>query len=221
MSKKKYLKFLNELFGAFSNNEKVQDLIVELKEEVQKSELKESKTAQMDLNSADLPLPSEIVDDGKHFALFSDGACRGNPGPGAWGALGQDSKGEVLFESSGVEMHTTNNIMELQGAIEALHSIENYFAGNGDSQTGMSIFLYSDSKYVVDGITKWVSGWKARGWKKADNKAPENLKLWQEFDVVASKFSNLHFKWVKGHAGHPQNERVDQLANLALDESGL
>ena len=84
-----------------------------------------------------------------------------------------------------------------------------------------AVFLYSDSKYVVDGIQKWVPGWKRRGWKKADNKAPENLDLWQELDVLVSKFDELQFKWVKGHSGHPQNEFCDQLANKSLDESGF
>ncbi len=152
------------------------------------------------------------------YTVYSDGGCRGNPGPGAWGAMGQSPDGKVFFESSGFEFHTTNNRMELTGAIESLRSLENELEEQG---LGLDhpAFLYSDSKYVVDGISKWVPGWKARGWKKADKKTPENVELWQSFDEMAAKFSNLSFRWVKGHSGHPQNEHCDQLANKAMDEN--
>lgn len=151
----------------------------------------------------------------KNFEIvaFSDGACRGNPGPGAWGALVLSQKNEVLFEGSGVEVSTTNNRMELSGAIECLKFLTD--------ESDKKISLVSDSKYVVDGITSWVAGWKRRGWKKADNKAPENLDLWQELDELVSDFSQLKFQWVKGHSGYPQNEYVDELANKALDEAGF
>lgn len=152
------------------------------------------------------------------YTVYSDGGCRGNPGPGAWGAMGQAPDGLVFFESSGFEFHTTNNRMELTGAIESLKALENELQ---EQNLGMNhaAFLYSDSKYVVDGISKWVPGWKARGWKKADKKTPENVELWQSFDEVAARFSNLEFKWVKGHSGHPQNEHCDLLANKAMDEN--
>ena len=114
-------------------------------------------------------------------------------------------------------MTTTNNRMELEGALQALEALTR----EDTKALSKSVFLYSDSKYVVDGIEKWVPGWKKRGWKKADKKEPENLALWQELDTVVGKFKKLRFQWVKGHAGHPQNEYCDQLANQALDEAGL
>ena len=161
------------------------------------------------------PLPKEIEGQGD-VAIFSDGACRGNPGPGSWGIMGQNSKGEVLFEASGIDVPTTNNRMELLGAIESLKRIEDLY-----DLSSTNVFLYSDSKYVVDGINQWVPGWKKRGWKKADKKTPENVELWQELDNLTAKFPSLKYLWVKGHAGHPQNERCDFLANQALDEAGF
>ncbi|PIK16746.1 MAG: ribonuclease HI [Halobacteriovorax sp. JY17] len=151
------------------------------------------------------------------YALFSDGACRGNPGPGAWGMVGQNAKGEVLFKGSGVETTTTNNRMEMMGAIEAMK----YLLSEGVNTDSAEVYLYSDSKYVVDGLKSWMQGWKNRGWKKADKKTPENVDLWQELDRISSSFSNIQYLWVKGHAGHPQNELCDQLANEALDDSGF
>ncbi len=154
---------------------------------------------------------------GREFAYyaFSDGACRGNPGPGAWGSVVQDIEGLVVYEASGVEVNTTNNRMELQGAIEALKFIEQEFGTTGP------IALVSDSKYVVDGLKSWVAGWKRRGWKKADGKTPENVLQWQELDEVSSHFNDIQYFWVKGHSGHPQNEKCDQLANEALDDAGF
>lgn len=168
------------------------------------------------------PVPEELCDD-KSFAVFSDGACRGNPGPGAWGAIGQAKNGEIIFESSGVEVSTTNNRMELEGAISSLQSIISHIdeMGMHPSDSDVTIHLYSDSKYVIDGLDKWVDGWKKRGWKKADNKAPENIELWKNLDSLAEIFTNIQYHWVKGHAGHPQNERCDQLANNALDDAGF
>ncbi|MCR9206504.1 MAG: ribonuclease HI, partial [Halobacteriovoraceae bacterium] len=141
------------------------------------------------------------------------GACRGNPGPGAWGSLILSQKNEVLYEGSGVELGTTNNRMELMGAIDCLRNLKD--------DTNKKIAVISDSKYVVDGITTWVAGWKKRGWKKADKKTPENLDLWQDLDSLAETFQNLKFQWVKGHSGYPQNEYVDELANHALDDAGF
>ena len=167
------------------------------------------------------PLPDEILEDEQSFALFSDGACRGNPGPGAWGSLGQDPSGLVLFEASGVDLQTTNNRMELEGAIQGLVALKKYCFESSLDLKVTSIYLYSDSKYVVDGMTRWVYSWKGRGWKKADKKEPENLEQWKTLDELVQEFYKVHFRWVKGHAGHPQNEKCDELANQALDESGF
>jgi len=151
------------------------------------------------------------------FYCFSDGACRGNPGPGSWGALIQDVNGEVIFEGTGVDVPTTNNKMELTGAMETLK----YLLDEYPIAAQKPVLLVSDSKYVLDGIQKWVPGWKARGWKKADKKTPENLELWVEFDELVCKFFDLRYKWVKGHSGYPQNEKCDLLANEALDNAGF
>jgi ribonuclease HI len=169
----------------------------------------------------ELEVPKELKERPEAFALFSDGACRGNPGPGAWGMIGQDAEGVVLFEGSGVEFQTTNNRMELMGAIEALKSLKEYFDHKKIKNVQTDVYLYSDSRYVLDGLSSWIEGWKARGWKKADKKTPENLELWQELDQLRSLFPKLQMIWVKGHSGHPQNEKCDWLANQALDEAGL
>ena len=162
-------------------------------------------------SSSELSLPSEIKNQ-EDLALFSDGACRGNPGPGAWAYIVQDKSGEVIAKDQDVAAKTTNNRMELAGAIEALKFLK-------DSKKSGTFYLYTDSRYVVDGIEKWVAGWKARGWKKADKKEPENLELWKLLDQLNNELK-VNFKWVKGHAGHPQNELCDQMANEALDEAG-
>lgn len=151
------------------------------------------------------------------LAVFSDGACRGNPGPGGWGVICQDVEGSLVFQSSGFEPQTTNNRMELAGAIYGLKMILDLEDYPKSHETHVELF--SDSKYVVDGILKWVPGWKNRGWKKADKKTPENLDLWQELDDLCAKFSQVGFHWVKGHSGHPQNEYCDQLANEAMDSA--
>ena len=161
--------------------------------------------------SSELSLPNEIKNQ-DDLALFSDGACRGNPGPGAWAYIVQDISGEVIAKDQDVAAKTTNNRMELAGAIEALKFLK-------DSKKSGTFYLYTDSRYVVDGIEKWVAGWKARGWKKADKKEPENLELWKLLDQLNNELK-VNFKWVKGHAGHPQNELCDQMANEALDEAG-
>jgi ribonuclease HI len=195
------------------------------KEVDQSLKLLEEKVLEIEFNEeilpgGDLPLPQEFSHEEADFALFSDGACRGNPGPGAWAAIGQDERGDVLFETQGVEVTTTNNKMELEAAIKALHEIKNYILENGDSIES-KILLFSDSKYVVDGASSWMANWKRRGWKKGDNKEPENLELWKRMDAILVEFPNMKFLWVKGHAGHPQNERCDRLANEILDDSGF
>lgn len=167
------------------------------------------------------PLPEEMQELTSGYAIFADGACRGNPGPGAWATMIQDSKGEVILKSSGVDVPTTNNKMELEGVIRGLKGLIEKWIDEGVSDRESPVFVYSDSKYVTEGIEKWVVGWKARGWKKADNKEPENILLWKELDQLKSRFNHISFFWIKGHAGHPQNEMCDKLANLALDEAGF
>lgn len=156
------------------------------------------------------------------YVIFSDGACRGNPGPGAYGCFAQNWLGEVVFEQAEVFKNTTNNRMELLGVIEGLKSLGTFLNAKDQSISSVDILVVTDSKYVVDGISKWMEGWKARGWKKADKKSPENVEMWQTLDVLKQKIGpRLTLKWVKGHSGHPQNERCDQLANMALDNEGF
>jgi ribonuclease HI len=131
--------------------------------------------------------------------IYTDGACSGNPGPGGWGALLR--YGTVEKELSGGEGLTTNNRMELMGAISALEALKK----------PAKIKLYTDSVYVKDGITKWLKGWKAKGWLTADKKPVKNVELWQRLEA-ATHIHQIEWLWVKGHSGHPENERVDQLA---------
>jgi ribonuclease HI len=134
---------------------------------------------------------------------FTDGACSGNPGPGGWGALlVYDGREREL---SGGEPLTTNNRMELMGAIAALEALKRPCA----------VALYTDSQYVRDGITKWITGWKRNGWKTADKKPVKNMDLWLRLDTARARHTVV-WHWVRGHAGHPENERVDQLARLAI-----
>lgn len=163
------------------------------------------------LSSENLPAPKIGP---KDIALYSDGACRGNPGPGSWAFVAQNCVGDILQKASGVSELTTNNKMELQGAIEGLSFLEEH------AQKFDKVFFYTDSRYVVDGITSWVKGWKARGWKKADKKEPENLEQWKRLDELYAQY-DVKFIWVKGHAGHPQNELCDRMANEALDVQGF
>ena len=125
----------------------------------------------------------------------------------------QDHRGEVLHKQSKHSAHTTNNKMELTAIIEGLLFVKNKFPNE-------KLYVYTDSKYAVDGIKSWVSGWKRRGWKKADKKEPENLELWKKLDQLNNDLE-ISFHWVKGHSGHPQNEYVDKLANIELDENGF
>jgi ribonuclease HI len=136
--------------------------------------------------------------------IYADGACRGNPGPGGWGALLSASGKER--ELSGSEPHTTNNRMELTAVIEALKTLKR----------GVEADLYTDSQYVLKGITEWVPQWKARGWKTADKKAVKNQDLWELLERETERH-RIVWHWVKGHAGNPGNERVDRLANEAID----
>lgn len=165
-----------------------------------------------------LPPPAELLGDNQAFALYSDGGCRGNPGPGAFAYVIQDIEGKILAEGVEFEKHTTNNKMELSGPIRGLEDLKHMLPTIGLDSLLTKVKVITDSKYVVDGMKSWVTGWKARGWKKADNKAPENLELWQELDLIRDSFMNIEWVWVKGHGGHPQNEYCDKKANEAMDE---
>jgi ribonuclease HI len=138
--------------------------------------------------------------------LYCDGACLGNPGPGGWGFLLRVhlASGIQEKEGSGPEPDTTNNRMELMAAIRGLEALTK----------PCQVLLHSDSQYVVKGITSWLKDWKRRGWKKADGKPVLNADLWQTLDAQLARH-HVDARWVKGHAGHPENERVDQLANEA------
>ena len=136
--------------------------------------------------------------------IYTDGACRGNPGPGGWGAL--LISGDARRELSGAETATTNNRMELMAAIEALRALKR----------PVRVTLHTDSKYVCTGIEEWLPQWKQRGWKTADRKPVKNVDLWQALDEARAPH-HITWKWVKGHAGNEGNEHVDQLANAAID----
>ena len=137
--------------------------------------------------------------------IYTDGACKGNPGPGGWGAVIRSGKHEK--ELSGGEAETTNNRMEMMAAIEALNTLKR----------PCHVILTTDSSYVRDGITKWVHGWQKNGWKTADKKPVKNVELWQSLLEAASRHS-VEWHWVKGHSGHRENELADALANRAIDE---
>ena len=137
--------------------------------------------------------------------IFTDGACRGNPGIGGWGALIREADSENLIY--GGELETTNNIMELTAAIKALESLK----------VSSNVVLTTDSKYVMQGITEWIHNWKERGWKKASKKPVLNKELWKELDKLTN-FHSVKWKWIKGHSGHRENEIADQLANKGIDE---
>jgi ribonuclease HI len=136
--------------------------------------------------------------------IFTDGACKGNPGPGGWGAV-MRSKGKER-EISGGEALTTNNRMELMAAIEALNALTR----------PCHVQLWTDSNYVRDGITKWIHGWRRNGWKTSDKKPVKNAELWQAL-LDACEPHRIDWHWVKGHAGHPENERADRLASAEAD----
>ncbi|MEM9255945.1 MAG: ribonuclease HI [Pseudomonadota bacterium] len=140
----------------------------------------------------------------KNVEIFTDGACRGNPGPGGWGALLR--YGDVEKELFGGELNTTNNRMELLAAIEALRALSE----------PCRVRLTTDSEYVRNGITVWMDGWKAKGWKTAARKPVKNVDLWQALDEQNRRHA-VDWQWVKGHSGHPGNERADELANRGID----
>ena len=143
----------------------------------------------------------------KQVEIFTDGACKGNPGPGGWGAVLRMGGHEK--ELSGHAPATTNNRMELSAVIEALNALK----------SPCEVALHTDSRYVIDGITKWIFGWQKNGWKNAAKKPVLNIDLWQAL-LIAAKPHKISWHWVKGHAGHPENERADKLASDAALNPG-
>jgi len=141
----------------------------------------------------------------KHVQIYTDGACRGNPGPGGWGALLR--YGDSEREIHGGERHTTNNRMELTAAIRALQALRGT----------CRVDVYTDSEYVRKGITEWLAAWKRRGWRTADRKPVKNADLWELLDAESAQHQ-VSWHWVRGHNRHPENERADQLANRGVDE---
>ncbi len=139
----------------------------------------------------------------KHVRIYTDGACKGNPGPGGWGAVLK--YGSHIREIKGYSRHTTNNIMELTAVIEAL----------GTLKESCRVTVTTDSTYVKNGITSWIAKWKKNGWKTAARKPVKNQQLWQKLDNAVQRHT-LQWHWVKGHSGHPENERADSLANEAI-----
>lgn len=137
--------------------------------------------------------------------IYTDGACRGNPGPGGWGAVLRSGKHEK--ELYGGEMDTTNNRMEMTAVVNALNALKQ----------PSDVTLTTDSQYVRKGITEWIHNWKKNGWKTAAKKDVKNADLWQQIDSLSAKHT-IRWEWVKGHSGHPENERVDELANRGIDE---
>lgn len=136
--------------------------------------------------------------------IYTDGACRGNPGPGGWGATLR--RGSQYKELCGDNPSTTNNRMELTAAIEALQALKR----------PLPVHLHTDSRYLIQGITQWLPAWKARGWRKADGKPVENADLWQALEEASAPHA-IEWRWVKGHAGNPGNEKADALANKGVD----
>jgi ribonuclease HI len=140
----------------------------------------------------------------KVVQIYTDGACRGNPGPGGWAALLRYEGREKTL--CGGEAHTTNNRMELLAAISALEALTR----------PVHAVVHTDSQYVRNGITQWLAAWKRNGWRTADRKPVKNAELWRRLEAAAERH-RLEWRWVRGHAGHPENERVDALANDAID----
>lgn len=147
----------------------------------------------------------ELIVSVKKVELFTDGACRGNPGPGGWGVLLRYGDKEKML--SGSELHTTNNRMELTAAIEGLRALKR----------DCHVVVTTDSQYVRMGIMQWLADWKKRQWKTANKKPVKNQELWQALDAEVSSHQ-IEWRWVKGHSGHRENELVDQLANQAIDQ---
>jgi ribonuclease HI len=145
------------------------------------------------------------VSDRPEVELFTDGACSGNPGPGGWGAILR--MGDKERELSGGDPVTTNNKMELMAVISGLEALKR----------PCTVLLYTDSRYVLDGSTKWIHGWKKNGWRTADKKPVKNVELWQRLDAAGARH-RIHWSWVKGHSGHAENERADELARAEIEK---
>lgn len=154
-----------------------------------------------------LKTPTDPLAEPELVEAFTDGACRGNPGPGGWGALLRTGPHER--EIFGYEEHTTNNRMELMAAIAALAALKRR----------CRVRLVTDSRYVKDGVDQWLANWKRNGWRTAAKKPVKNADLWQQLDGLV-QFHDVRFEWVRGHTGHPENEQADALANRAIDEAG-
>jgi ribonuclease HI len=148
---------------------------------------------------------SRSVSGAEVVRIYADGACKGNPGPGGWGAILRVGGSEK--EIFGGEPQTTNNRMELVAVIRALETLKHPSA----------VEVYTDSQYVQKGIAEWLHAWKRRGWRTADKKPVKNVDLWQELERLAGNH-RITWHWVRGHAGHPENERADELANRGVDE---
>jgi ribonuclease HI len=215
--KKKHLKSLNAIENWLAKeidlNPNIQGAFELIKEEIGKV-----PEASASISTDVLPAPGEISDEPGTIALYSDGGCRGNPGPGAFAFLIQEYNGEVLAEGVEYESYTTNNKMELSGPLKGLRELLEVLPAKGKDPLLTKVKIITDSKYVVEGMKSWVQGWKARGWKKADNKTPENIDLWQALDKVREQFMQVDWMWVRGHAGHPQNEYCDRKANEVMDD---
>ena len=148
---------------------------------------------------------TDKTDRARRVIIHTDGACSGNPGPGGWGAILQ--WGDHRRELKGGENHTTNNRMELMGAISALEALKR----------PCEVEIHTDSQYLRQGITEWIHGWKRNGWRTGEKKPVKNVDLWQRLDAAAARH-RMHWHWVRGHAGHDLNERADQLAREAIAE---
>ena len=138
--------------------------------------------------------------------IFTDGACRGNPGPGGWGAVLRAGAHER--EMFGYEPHTTNNRMEMMAALQALAALKR----------PSDVLITTDSQYLHKGLTEWLPGWKKRGWRTASRQPVKNADLWQDLEAEVARHT-VRWAWVRGHSGHPENERADRLANRAIDEA--
>jgi ribonuclease HI len=145
------------------------------------------------------------VSDKPEVEVFTDGACSGNPGPGGWAAILR--MGDRERELSGGEISTTNNRMELMGAISGLEALKRPCV----------VKLYTDSRYVLEGATKWIHGWRKNGWRTADKKSVKNAELWQRLAAAAAPHT-VHWAWVKGHSGHVENDRADRLARMEIEK---
>lgn len=148
-----------------------------------------------------------MTEERTHVELYTDGACSGNPGPGGWAYILKHPASDSEKEASGGEPETTNNKMELRAVIEGLSVLTRPSA----------VDVYSDSKYVLNGLSEWMDNWKAKGWKTAAKKPVKNRELWEQLDALRQKH-DLRYHWIKGHSEHPENERCDALAVAAIEQ---